>query len=202
MTPCSASGERCTRPGGRALLAFAGEAAARRAARARRARVRRLPRRPDPGRGCRRPGPPLDRARDRLVRDRGHRGGSRRPADGPLAPSFDAFGWHSYEFSLPPDAIPLAGSETCYNLSGSATTPTASNSTPRSRPPTPSPGSATTTRTPTPSRPASTRQALVGKPNPSWRHGTPGRIPGHPLAHHDLKPPRGLTPLTPRRRPR
>jgi GMP synthase (glutamine-hydrolysing) len=30
-----------------------------------------------------------------------------------LAPGFDAFQWHSYEFSLPPDAVPLARSEVC-----------------------------------------------------------------------------------------
>ena len=35
------------------------------------------------------------------------------PLMGPLAPSFEAFGWHSYECPLPPDAVPLAGSETC-----------------------------------------------------------------------------------------
>jgi hypothetical protein len=32
---------------------------------------------------------------------------------GPLAPEFEAFGWHSYECPLPPGAVPLAGSETC-----------------------------------------------------------------------------------------
>ena len=35
------------------------------------------------------------------------------PVMGPLAPSFDAFGWHSYECPLPPGAVALAGSETC-----------------------------------------------------------------------------------------
>jgi GMP synthase (glutamine-hydrolysing) len=35
------------------------------------------------------------------------------PVIGPLAPEFEAFGWHSYEVPLPPDAVPLAGSETC-----------------------------------------------------------------------------------------
>ena len=35
------------------------------------------------------------------------------PVLGPLAPSFEAFGWHSYECPLPPDAVALAGSETC-----------------------------------------------------------------------------------------
>src|SRR5215208_6208874 len=35
------------------------------------------------------------------------------PVMGPLAPVFTAFGWHSYECPLPPDAVPLAGSETC-----------------------------------------------------------------------------------------
>ncbi|HEX6117652.1 MAG TPA: type 1 glutamine amidotransferase [Solirubrobacterales bacterium] len=39
--------------------------------------------------------------------------GRRDPVMGPLAPSFEAFGWHSYECPLPPGAVPLAGSETC-----------------------------------------------------------------------------------------
>jgi GMP synthase (glutamine-hydrolysing) len=30
-----------------------------------------------------------------------------------LAPSFEAFQWHSYEFPLPPGAVPLARSEVC-----------------------------------------------------------------------------------------
>src|SRR5215218_5141749 len=33
--------------------------------------------------------------------------------DAPLAPSFEAFQWHSYEFPLPPGAVPLASSEVC-----------------------------------------------------------------------------------------
>jgi GMP synthase-like glutamine amidotransferase len=33
------------------------------------------------------------------------------PLFGPLAPSFDAFQWHSYEFPLPPGAVVLARSE-------------------------------------------------------------------------------------------
>jgi GMP synthase (glutamine-hydrolysing) len=32
---------------------------------------------------------------------------------GPLAPSFEAFQWHSYEFPLPAGAVPLASSEVC-----------------------------------------------------------------------------------------
>jgi GMP synthase (glutamine-hydrolysing) len=32
---------------------------------------------------------------------------------GPLAPSFMAFEWHSYEFSLPPGATPLGRTEAC-----------------------------------------------------------------------------------------
>ncbi len=32
---------------------------------------------------------------------------------GPLAPSIDAFQWHSYEFPLPADAVPLARSKVC-----------------------------------------------------------------------------------------
>lgn len=32
---------------------------------------------------------------------------------GPLAPRFEAFQWHSYEFPLPPGAVPLARSEVC-----------------------------------------------------------------------------------------
>jgi GMP synthase (glutamine-hydrolysing) len=35
------------------------------------------------------------------------------PLLGPLAPSFEAFQWHSYEFPLPPGAVPLARSEVC-----------------------------------------------------------------------------------------
>jgi GMP synthase-like glutamine amidotransferase len=39
--------------------------------------------------------------------------GAGDPLLGPLAPSFEAFGWHSYEFPLPPGAVPLARSEVC-----------------------------------------------------------------------------------------
>ena len=39
--------------------------------------------------------------------------GAADPLLGPLAPSFEAFQWHSYEFPLPPGAIPLARSEVC-----------------------------------------------------------------------------------------
>ncbi len=39
--------------------------------------------------------------------------GESDPLLGPLAPSFEAFQWHSYEFPLPPGAIPLANSEVC-----------------------------------------------------------------------------------------
>jgi GMP synthase-like glutamine amidotransferase len=35
------------------------------------------------------------------------------PLLGPLAPSFEAFQWHSYEFPLPPGAVALAHSEVC-----------------------------------------------------------------------------------------
>ena len=35
------------------------------------------------------------------------------PLLGPLAPSFEAYQWHSYEFPLPPGAVPLARSEVC-----------------------------------------------------------------------------------------
>jgi GMP synthase (glutamine-hydrolysing) len=35
------------------------------------------------------------------------------PLLGPLAPGFEAFQWHSYEFPLPAGAIPLARSEAC-----------------------------------------------------------------------------------------
>jgi GMP synthase-like glutamine amidotransferase len=35
------------------------------------------------------------------------------PLLAPLAPSFEAFQWHSYEFPLPPGAVPLARSEVC-----------------------------------------------------------------------------------------
>lgn len=35
------------------------------------------------------------------------------PLLGPLAPQFEAFQWHSYEFPLPPGAVHLARSEVC-----------------------------------------------------------------------------------------
>lgn len=35
------------------------------------------------------------------------------PLFGPLGPEFEAFEWHSYEFPLPPGAVPLARSERC-----------------------------------------------------------------------------------------
>lgn len=35
------------------------------------------------------------------------------PLLGSLAPAFEVFGWHSYEFPLPPGAVPLARSEVC-----------------------------------------------------------------------------------------
>lgn len=35
------------------------------------------------------------------------------PLLGPLAPAFEVFQWHSYEFSLPPGATPLARSPVC-----------------------------------------------------------------------------------------
>lgn len=35
------------------------------------------------------------------------------PLLGPLAPNFEAFQWHSYEFPLPAGAVPLARSEVC-----------------------------------------------------------------------------------------
>ncbi len=39
--------------------------------------------------------------------------GRRDPLIGPLAPRFEAFQWHSYEFLLPPGATPLARSGAC-----------------------------------------------------------------------------------------
>jgi GMP synthase (glutamine-hydrolysing) len=39
--------------------------------------------------------------------------GSDDPLLGPLAPRFEAFEWHSYEFDLPPGAVALARSPTC-----------------------------------------------------------------------------------------
>jgi GMP synthase (glutamine-hydrolysing) len=39
--------------------------------------------------------------------------GARDPLLAPLAPAFEAFQWHSYEFALPPGADPLARSEVC-----------------------------------------------------------------------------------------
>jgi len=41
------------------------------------------------------------------------REGEDDPLLGPLAPSFETFQWHSYEFPLPPGAVPLAESEVC-----------------------------------------------------------------------------------------
>lgn len=39
--------------------------------------------------------------------------GREDPVIGPLAPSFEAYSWHSYEFPLPPGAVELARSELC-----------------------------------------------------------------------------------------
>jgi GMP synthase (glutamine-hydrolysing) len=39
--------------------------------------------------------------------------GAADPLLGPLAPGFEAFQWHSYEFPLPPGAVALARSEVC-----------------------------------------------------------------------------------------
>jgi len=39
--------------------------------------------------------------------------GADDPLLGPLAPRFEAFQWHSYEFPLPPGATPLARSASC-----------------------------------------------------------------------------------------
>lgn len=39
--------------------------------------------------------------------------GTEDPLLAPLAPGFEAFQWHSYEFPLPPGAVPLARSEVC-----------------------------------------------------------------------------------------
>lgn len=39
--------------------------------------------------------------------------GSRDPLLAPLAPRFEAFQWHRYEFPLPPGAVPLALTEVC-----------------------------------------------------------------------------------------
>ena len=39
--------------------------------------------------------------------------GRRDPLLAPLAPEFEAFQWHSYEFPLPPGAVALARSEIC-----------------------------------------------------------------------------------------
>jgi GMP synthase (glutamine-hydrolysing) len=39
--------------------------------------------------------------------------GREDPLLGPLGPRFETFQWHSYEFPLPPDAVPLARSELC-----------------------------------------------------------------------------------------
>jgi len=39
--------------------------------------------------------------------------GARDPLLTPLAPGFNGFQWHSYEFALPPGAVSLASSEVC-----------------------------------------------------------------------------------------
>lgn len=39
--------------------------------------------------------------------------GAEDPLLAPLAPGFEAFQWHSYEFPLPPGAVPLATSDVC-----------------------------------------------------------------------------------------
>jgi GMP synthase (glutamine-hydrolysing) len=39
--------------------------------------------------------------------------GQEDPLLGPLAPSFEAFEWHSYEFPLPAGAVPLARTDLC-----------------------------------------------------------------------------------------
>lgn len=39
--------------------------------------------------------------------------GADDPLLGPLAPAFEAFQWHSYEFPLPAGAVPIARSEVC-----------------------------------------------------------------------------------------
>ncbi len=39
--------------------------------------------------------------------------GTEDPLLAPLAPGFEAFQWHSYEFPLPPGAVPLAQSDVC-----------------------------------------------------------------------------------------
>jgi GMP synthase-like glutamine amidotransferase len=39
--------------------------------------------------------------------------GAEDPLLGPLAPRFEAFQWHSYEFPLPPGAVPLARTDRC-----------------------------------------------------------------------------------------
>lgn len=39
--------------------------------------------------------------------------GAEDPLLGPLAPAFEAFQWHSYEFPLPPGAVPIAHSDVC-----------------------------------------------------------------------------------------
>jgi GMP synthase-like glutamine amidotransferase len=41
------------------------------------------------------------------------REGEEDPLLGPLAPSFEAFQWHSYEFPLPAGAVPIARSDVC-----------------------------------------------------------------------------------------
>jgi len=50
--------------------------------------------------------------------------GAGDPLLGELAPRFTGFGWHSYEWPLPPDAVALAASDVCLQAFRLAGTPT------------------------------------------------------------------------------
>lgn len=69
--------------------------------------------------------------------------GATDPLLGSLAPFFEAFQWHSYEFPLPPDAVPIARSEVCLQGARIGERAWALQSTPRSPVPTPCTGSRT-----------------------------------------------------------
>jgi GMP synthase (glutamine-hydrolysing) len=60
------------------------------------------------GRACRAPRPEIGWHGIEVTHE-----GARDPLLAPLAPSFEAFQWHSYRFTLPPGAIPLARSDVC-----------------------------------------------------------------------------------------
>ncbi len=159
----------------------AGEAPAGRAARARHPALRRLPRRPAPLRGGgRQPrrvaSEPEIGWPDVEVTDEG----AADPLIGPLAPRFEAFGWHSYECRAAGRRRRLAESAVCiqaYRLDSSAwgiqfhAEVSATDA---------EPGSATTTPTQTPSASASTPKpsaAATRERIEAWNEPGPRPLP-------------------------